>query len=57
MEALLFTDSLIRVVPRVGVLPALLFAMVIMVFPRRNNRIRCRPLAGWVWYTTPKLSM
>lgn len=57
MEALAFTESFIRVRPSVGVLPALLFAIVIIVFPRRNSRIRCRPLAGCVCDTTPKLTI
>lgn len=57
IEAFAFTDKFIRVRPKVGVLPALLLAIVIIVFPRRSSRIRCRPLAGWVWDTTPKLTI
>ncbi len=55
MEAFAFTESFIRVKPKVGVLPALLLAIVIILFPRRKSPIRCRPLNGWVWYTIPKL--
>lgn len=51
MEAFEFSDKFMRVQRSVGVLPALLFAMVIILFCPRSTVISCRPLAGWVWST------
>lgn len=57
MEAFDFTESFMPVKPSVGVLPALLFAMVIILLYRRNRCMSCRPLSGWVCDTTPSLCM